>query len=206
MTPAVVGERPVTSALPAAPLDSGRRSAMMRAVRRRTAERAPSQGGRDDPSPRPPPLPPELQFLRALWQLDHALASASRRMKAAAGVTGRERLFIRLVGRHPGITPGELADLLHVHPSSVTALLKRLQGRRLVSRRQDAEDARSIRLVLTAGGERVAALETGTIEAGVKQALARAHPRAVGAATELLTGVARRLAGTTERARRRAGR
>jgi DNA-binding MarR family transcriptional regulator len=147
-------------------------------------------------------LPPELQFLRALWHLDHALASASRRMKAAAGVTGRERLFIRLVGRHPGITPGELADLLHVHPSSVTALVKRLQGRRLLSRRLDAEDARSVRLALTAGGERVAALESGTIEAGVKQALAGADPRAVEAATQLLARVARRLAGAAARARR----
>jgi DNA-binding MarR family transcriptional regulator len=135
----------------------------------------------------------ELQFLRALWQLDHALASASRRMKSALGVTGRERLIIRIVAERPGITPGELAAVLHVHPSTVTALVKRLERRRLVLRRQDAADARSSQLKLGAAGRAVDALRAGTIEADVMAALSHAPAEQVSGATELLTSVARRL-------------
>lgn len=145
----------------------------------------------------------EFQFLRALWELDHALESASRRMKATFGVTGRERLFIRILGQRPGITPGEVAQVLHVHPSSVTALLKRLERRRLVVRRSAAADARSYRLELTRAGERINAMRAGTIEAGVREALASADPSYVVAAMEILGGVAHRLTHAATRGAKR---
>jgi DNA-binding MarR family transcriptional regulator len=135
----------------------------------------------------------ELQFLRALWELDHALESASRRMKKTLGVTGRERLIIRIVGEQPDITPGELAEILHVHPSTVTVMLKRLVRKRLVLRRQDPGDARSSRLRLGTHGRAIDALQMGTIEAEVRAALAHAPQAQVAAAEELLVTVARRL-------------
>lgn len=146
-----------------------------------------------DGAPDPSGFGAELRFLRALWELDHALESASRRMKVAFGVTGRERLFIRIVGQRPGLTPGEVAQVLHVHPSSVTAIVKRLEQRRLVARRSDDTDARSYRLALTPAGERINATRAGTIEAVVRDALAAAQPRDVAATSELLVTVARRL-------------
>jgi DNA-binding MarR family transcriptional regulator len=149
---------------------------------------------------------PELRFLRALWELDHALESASRRMKATFGVTGRERLFIRFVGQRAGISPGELADVLHVHPSSITAMLKRLERRGLVSRRADLVDGRSFRLALTRRGERIQATRAGTIEAAVRDALAAIDPDAASAAGELLVEVARRLAAPARDAARGARR
>ncbi|HYG66263.1 MAG TPA: MarR family transcriptional regulator [Anaeromyxobacteraceae bacterium] len=136
---------------------------------------------------------PEFRFLRAIWELEHALESASRGMKKAFGVTGRERLFVRLVGQRPGVAPGELAEVLHVHPSSVTALVKRLERRRLVVRRPSATDGRSFGLALTPAGERIDAMRTGTIEAGVRHALSGAPARDVELASELVARVARRL-------------
>jgi DNA-binding MarR family transcriptional regulator len=135
----------------------------------------------------------EFRFLQALWELDHALESASRRMKSRFGVTGRERLFIRIVGQRRGIAPREVAEVLHVHRSSVTAVLKRLERRRFVRRRLDAADARSHRLELTAAGERVNAMQEGTIEAVVRDALCSADRDAADAAASLLVGVAKRL-------------
>ena len=114
-------------------------------------------------------------------------------MKSTLGVTGRERLIIRIVGERPGITPGELAAVLHVHPSTVTALLKRLERRRLVLRRPDEADGRSSRLSLGAAGRAIDALRTGTIESDVRAALTRAPPEQITAAAELLAAVARRL-------------
>jgi len=131
--------------------------------------------------------------MRALWELDHALESASRAMKGTLGVTGRERLVIRFIGERPGITPGELASVLHVHPSTVTALLKRIERKGHVLRKADREDARSAHLTLSASGRRLDALRAGTVEAEVRAALSNAPPERIAAAETLLVSIARRL-------------
>src|ERR1043166_1406830 len=38
-----------------------------------------------------------LDFMRAVWALDHALRSRSKRMKREIGLTGPQRLVLRLV-------------------------------------------------------------------------------------------------------------
>src|SRR5438132_8459125 len=37
----------------------------------------------------------------------------------------RSRLVMRIVGRFPGIAAGRVAQILHVHPSTLTGILKR---------------------------------------------------------------------------------
>lgn len=118
-------------------------------------------------------LGPVLDFLRALWALDHALQSASKRMEATLGVTGPQRFVIRMIGRFPGISAGEVSDLLHVHPSTLTGVLKRLEQRGLVVRRADPADARRALLDLTGKGRRVDATRTGTVEGAARKALAK---------------------------------
>ena len=53
-----------------------------------------------------------LAFMNVVWRLDHALRSTSKQMKTRLGVTGPQRLVIRMIGKHPGIDAGELAELL----------------------------------------------------------------------------------------------
>ncbi len=118
-------------------------------------------------------LGPVLEFLRALWALDHALQSASKRMESTLGVTGPQRFVIRMIGRFPGISAGEVSSLLHVHPSTLTGVLKRLEQRGLVVRRSDPADARRALLELTAKGRRVDAIRSGTVEGAARKALAR---------------------------------
>ena len=54
-----------------------------------------------------------LIFMRALWHLEHALERASKRMEDTLGITGPQRLALRVVGVVPGIGPTELAEALH---------------------------------------------------------------------------------------------
>jgi DNA-binding MarR family transcriptional regulator len=124
-------------------------------------------------------LGPVLDFLRALWALDHALQSASKRMEATLGVTGPQRFVVRMIGRFPGISAGEVSALLHVHPSTLTGVLKRLERRGLVVRRADPADARRALLELSAKGRRVDALRAGTVEAAARRALVRLTPAAL---------------------------
>jgi len=132
--------------------------------------------------------------MRALWAVDHQLQSASKRLEATAGVTGPQRMVIRLVGRYPGISAGQVSELLHLHPSTLTGILKRLEKAGLVARRPDPADGRRALLVLSPRGKTVDAVRGGTIEAGVRRALARLSPRAVAGAREVLEALSGELA------------
>jgi MarR family transcriptional regulator, organic hydroperoxide resistance regulator len=108
-----------------------------------------------------------LGFLRRLWLLNHALERLSARMEKSLGVTAQQRLAIRCIGRMPGIVPGELAQVLHVDPGTVSAALKRLEKKGLVERRRDDKDGRRVTLTLTAAGRALERPTAGTVEAAV---------------------------------------
>ncbi len=118
-------------------------------------------------------LGPVLDFMRALWALDHALQSASKRMEARQGVTAPQRLVVRIVGRFPAISAGEVAEILHLHPSTLTGVLKRLEDRGLLARRPDPADGRRALLQLTPRGRAIDRLRNGTVEAAVRRTLRR---------------------------------
>jgi DNA-binding MarR family transcriptional regulator len=135
-------------------------------------------------------LGPVLEFMRVLWAVNHGLETMSKRMKTSIGVTGRERVVIRLVGTRPGISAGDLARILHVHPSSLTALLGRLVNRGLLLRSVHPEDGRRAVLTLTRRGRDVDRMRTGTIEARVRQALDRVATRDARTAAAVLSEIA----------------
>ena len=77
----------------------------------------PSKSNPETPGDRP--LGPVLDFMRLMWAINHGLDRASRGMQAKFGVTGPQRLVLRIVGTFPGLSAGDLARTLHVHPSTV---------------------------------------------------------------------------------------
>lgn len=130
-----------------------------------------------DPHAEPEDLGPVLDFMRLLWGLDHALQSASKRMESSLGVTGPQRVVIRMVGRYPGVSAGRLASLLHMHPSTLTGILKRLVGNGALLRTADPNDARRARFQLTPKGQALNKTKTGTVEAAVRRALGKLDPQ-----------------------------
>lgn len=138
-------------------------------------------------------LGPVLGFLRALWEVNHALESRSKRMKRRFGVSGPERLAIRIIGELPGISPGQLAEVMHVDPSSLTGMLQRLVHRKLVVRSSDPDDARRAHLRLSHAGDGVDAIREGTVEAAIRSALEALAPRDVATAVVVLGSVSRLL-------------
>jgi MarR family transcriptional regulator, organic hydroperoxide resistance regulator len=130
-----------------------------------------------------------LDFMRLLWEMDHALQSASKRMAATVGVTGPQRLTVRFIGREPGISAGALAERLQLDPSTMTGVLKRLEDRELIERREDPEDGRRSLFHLTRAGLSLDEVRTGTIEAGVRRAVARLSPAQLAAARHTIAAV-----------------
>ena len=140
-----------------------------------------------------PSLGRVLDFMRLLWAIDHGLTQISKRMQRSHGITGPQRLVVRLVGQRPGISAGTLAEILHLHPSTLTGVLRRLAGRGAITRTQDPADTRRALFRLTPKGEACDALRSGTVESRVRAALASVPEEDLAAASRVLTRLARAL-------------
>ena len=144
-----------------------------------------------------PALPDVLQFMQLFWAVAHGLERTSKRMTGEIGVTGPQRLVLRVVGLFPGISAGALAAELRVHPSTLTGVIQRLIGQRLLARADDPTDRRRAVLRLTARGTRVNTVRLGTVEAAITDALAGVSDRDRAATRRVLERLAAHL-GTSE--------
>jgi DNA-binding MarR family transcriptional regulator len=145
---------------------------------------------------RGPQLGEVLEFMRLLWAVDHGLQSTSKRMESTLGITGPQRLVLRLVGRFPGITAGNLAQILHVHPSTLTGVLKRLEKRGLLERKSDPLDGRKALFALTDAGRTLDVPSTGTVESAVQRVLSKLSRTRILHTQDVLTALAEELGGT----------
>lgn len=116
-------------------------------------------------------LGPVLSFMRALWEMEHGLNARSKAMNRGLGLTGPQRLVLRLVERLGPLTQGQLALVLHLHPASVSRLVRTLEGRGLLVVSRGTHDRRQ--RVLTLGRRAGSALRrtNGTVEAAIRRAL-----------------------------------
>lgn len=137
-----------------------------------------------------------LEFMQQLWALDHTLQKLSRAMQARHGISGPQRLVLRIVGIYPGISAGLVAETLHVHPSTLTGVFKRLVRRGLLRRSSDQADGRRAVLHLTHKGKKLAAAREGTVEAAVCGALSRIPKRKVSTTREVMAALVLALRGS----------
>ncbi len=135
-----------------------------------------------------------LRFLQVVWQMEHALERASKRMEDAHGISGPQRFALRLIGARPGVTPRDLASALHLHASTITGIIQRLEHRRLVRREPNPTDGRVSHLYLTAAGTRVdTPTSKGTVEQAARSTLRRCPPAKRRAAAAVLQHFTREL-------------
>jgi MarR family transcriptional regulator, organic hydroperoxide resistance regulator len=137
---------------------------------------------------------PVLEFIRLMWSVDHELQTVSKRMVSRIGLTAPQRLAVRFIGRNPDLTLGALAGLLHLHPGTVTGIVRRLEDAGLVVRARSSEDTRRVHLRLTARGQVVNRRQKGTVEAAVRRVTATMTPRQLAGASRLLKSLAEELA------------
>ncbi|MGE5814510.1 MAG: MarR family winged helix-turn-helix transcriptional regulator [Acidobacteriota bacterium] len=128
-----------------------------------------------------------------LWAVAHGLERVSKRMGSTLGITGPQRLTLRVIGLFPDISAGELAEVLRIHPSTLTGILQRLVDRGWVARSAPKGDRRLAVLRLTAAGRGQNRNSRGTLEAAVRSALARCRPSERTAATRVLGRLAEHL-------------
>jgi DNA-binding MarR family transcriptional regulator len=138
-------------------------------------------------SVRPRPTGETLLFMQKLWDLAHALDVSSKRMARSHGVTGPQRLVVRIIGQARRPTARDIALTLGIHPSTLTGILARLVARGFIRREIDPADRRRARFDLTPSGERLNGRHRGTVEAAVRRALARAEDDQVANTAQVIT-------------------
>jgi len=138
-------------------------------------------------------LDPVLDFMRLLWSVEHGLERMSKRMGHQLGVTGPQRLVLRIVGRFPDISAGDLAHVVRLHPSTMTGILQRLVARGLIERRRDPADSRRAQLRLRPAAALFTKSSRLTVEKAVTAALEASGPSSVRAARRVLAELAQRL-------------
>lgn len=146
------------------------------------------------PRPEPRSLGKTLFFMQQLWELTHSLHAMSKRMEGVYGVTGPQRLALRIIGRTPGISAGALAETLRLHPSTVTGIVRRLGDANLAKRAPDPRDGRRALLALLPAGRRVDEQRTHTVEAAVRRAMQRVTPAQLAGAAAVIAALIDELA------------
>jgi MarR family transcriptional regulator, organic hydroperoxide resistance regulator len=139
-------------------------------------------------------LPENLAFLRLLWAVDHRLRSISKQMLGRIGMTGPQRVVLRILGHTPRVMPSQLAELLHLDRGTVTGVLDRLAEQQLILRRPHPDDGRSVLVELSARGKLLDRETAGTVEACVRRTLASLPRSKVDAAIQVLEALAAELA------------
>ena len=139
------------------------------------------------------PLEPPLDFIQHLWHLNHALERMSLRMERSLGVTAQQRLFIRCLGKYPGMTATQLAEVLHLDRGTVSVALRRLMVKGLITKRPDPKDSRRVSLGLTGRGRKLDVVQKVTVEHSVEQLINKAGSTEVARVKRVLRQLAEEL-------------
>jgi len=135
-------------------------------------------------------LDPSLDFMRLLWSIEHRLQSASKRMESSIGITGPQRLALRIITKFPDLPAKKLARILHLHPSTISGVLQRLVGKGLLVRQDDPTDRRRVRLRVKGSSKPFTRRTNGTIESAVERALGKVSRDHLQRAREVLWAIA----------------
>ena len=138
------------------------------------------------------PLGDAFDLLRLLWTIEHDLQVASRQTEAKVGVTGPQLAVLRYVGLFPGLSPSALAEILQLHPSTLSGVFKRLVAKSALERHADPSDGRRVVLRLTDVGRELITTK-GHVEAALERVVSSMPSEKVRAAEEVLQAIAREL-------------
>ena len=121
-------------------------------------------------------------------------------MLRTRGVTGQQRMLLRVVQQLQPVSAGTLAAMLHVHAGTLSTSLRRLEQRSLIARHRDTTDGRRVTVTLTDAGLVLVSVTQGTVEACVDEVLRTTDVRVTQATLETLGRISGALPTRGERA------
>ena len=104
------------------------------------------------PTPTASPLCLKRQLCFALYAASNQVTRLARPALEQLGLTYPQYLVMLVLWEHAPCTVGEIGGQLLLDSGTLTPLLKRMEGNRLLTRTRDATDERCVRIALTAEG------------------------------------------------------
>lgn len=98
------------------------------------------------------PVPLDEQLCYAIWSASIAIQRAYKPLLDELGLTYPQYLVLNVLWREDERSVGSIATELALDPSTLTPLLKRLEGVELVRRRRNPRDDRRVIVALTEKG------------------------------------------------------
>ncbi len=117
-----------------------------------------------------------MAVLKQFRVVVRAIRRHYERVEKRSGLSGAQLWAMAKICGRDGITVGELALELGVHPSTASNMLERLSGLGLISKRRAGRDQRVVRLHATARGKRSLASAPQPQIGVLQQALTRLSP------------------------------
>ena len=106
-----------------------------------------------------------------LLQLVRAVQTGMQNIEGSHGLSGSQLWALWQISAQPGLRVTELAKAQHIHPSTASNLLDKLETRGLVRRERLDTDSRVVRLYLTDPGLELAKGIPGPMQGRLRQAL-----------------------------------
>jgi len=128
----------------------------------------PPRGGRQDT------LSESVEMLHQIFQ---AVDLFSRQTLRDFGVTGPQIWALRTIDDGDVVSMGDLAQRMHLHMSTVSGIIDRLESSRLVTRERSAADARVMDVRLTPRGRTLLAKATEPPRSKAARGLQRLSPK-----------------------------
>ncbi len=122
------------------------------------------------------PFALEDQIVMALRRVSQAIDIWSRTLWRDYGLTSPQLATLREILSGENVTPGTLANVLHLSQPTVTGILGRLEQRGLVRRERSGTDRRSILAVPTDAGRELASKAPPLLRDNFRRELAKLPP------------------------------
>ena len=123
--------------------------------------------------PDPDLVCPEEAFIKLL-QLVRTIQAGMQNVEGSHGLSGSQLWALWLLSAQPGLRVTELAEMQHIHPSTASNLLDKLEARGLVRRERHDTDNRVVRLYLADAGLDLAKNLPGPMQGRLRRALREA--------------------------------
>jgi DNA-binding MarR family transcriptional regulator len=112
-------------------------------------------------------------IMDGLRHVVRVLRLSARAAEKGAGISGAQLFVLQELGAGESLSIGELAERTATDQSSVSVVVARLAGRKLVARKHGAKDARRVEVSLTPRGRTVLRRSPAAVQVDLLRALGR---------------------------------
>ncbi len=111
------------------------------------------------------------ETFRMILRLVRIVQSGMQSIDPGQNLSGSQFWALWQISAQPGLRVGDLAESLHIHQSTASNLLDKLELRGLVRRERTSEDNRVVRLYLTEAAVKVVAAIPGPMQGRLRHRL-----------------------------------